>query len=117
MTFFIRTETQRPGSPPVGFQCVYESYFQNETRLWFPIPRLVTSYARRRDAAISQFLNGSFRLEVALIVMAAEIGVSMSVHAFEELTYLKSMGDGLFSIQMRPNNNVLVGHPNKTNQC
>ena len=92
VNFLIPTKTQRPWSPPVGFQCVYESYFQNETRLWFPIPRLVTSYVRRRDAAISQFLNGSFRLPVALFVMAAEIDMSMNVRAFEELTYLKSMG-------------------------
>ncbi|XP_048613382.1 meiosis-specific protein ASY2-like [Brassica napus] len=49
------------------------------------------------------------------MVMAAEIDVSMSVRAFEELTYLKSMGDGLFSIQMRPNYNVIVGYPNRTN--
>ena len=115
VTFLIPTKTQRPWSPPVGFQCVYESYFQNETRLWFPILRLVTSYARRRDAAISQFLNGSFRLSVALVVVAAEIDVSMSVRTFEELTYPKSMGDGLYSIQMRPNYNVIVDHPNRTN--
>ena len=53
------------------------------------------------------------------MVMVAEIDVSMIVLAFEELMYLKSMGDGLFSIQMRPNYNVIVGHPNKTNhwQC
>ena len=79
VTFLIPTKTQRPWSPPVGFQCVYESYFQNETRLWFKIPRFATSYARRRDAVISQFLNGSFCFSVALAVVAAEIDVSMSV--------------------------------------
>ena len=68
VTFLIPAKAQRPWSPPVGFQCVYESYFQDETRLWFPIPRLVTSYARRHDAAISQFLNGSLRLAVAMMV-------------------------------------------------
>ncbi|XP_013605023.1 PREDICTED: uncharacterized protein LOC106312165 isoform X1 [Brassica oleracea var. oleracea] len=49
-----------------------------------------------------------------MMVKAAEIDVLMSVRAFEELTYLKSMGEGLFSIQMRPNYNVMAGHPNKT---
>ena len=92
VTFLIPTKTQRPWSPPLGFQCVYESYFQNETKLWFPIPRLVTSYARRRDAAMSQFLNGAFRISVALMVAAEEINVSMSVRTLEELTYVKSMG-------------------------
>ena len=113
--FLIPTKAQRPWSPPVGFLCVYESYFQNETKLWFPIPLLVTTYARRRDAAIRQFLNGSLRVSVALMVTAAEINVSMSVRTFEELTYLKSMGDGLYSIQMRPNYNVIIDHPNRTN--
>ncbi|XP_013617627.1 PREDICTED: uncharacterized protein LOC106324154 [Brassica oleracea var. oleracea] len=47
--------------------------------------------------------------------MAAEIDVSINVRAFEELTYLKSMGEGLYSIQMRPNYNIIVGHPNRTN--
>lgn len=79
VTFLIPTKAQRPWSPLVGFQCVYESYFQNETRLWFPIPRLVTSYVRRRDAAISQLLNGLLRLSIALMVMAAEVDVSMNV--------------------------------------
>ena len=36
--FLILTRSQRPWSPPLGFQCVYESYFQSETKLWFPIP-------------------------------------------------------------------------------
>ena len=114
VTFLIPTKAQRLWSPPVGFQCVYESYFQDETRLWFRLPRLIASYARCCDAAISQFLNGSLLLAVALMVMAAEINVSKSVRALEELTYLKSKGDGLFSIQMRPNYNVVAGHPNKT---
>ena len=114
VTFLIPTKSQRPWSPPLGFQCVYESYFQDETKLWFPIPRLVTSYVRRRDAAISQFFNGAFRTSVALMVTAAEIDVSMSVRTLEELTYTKSMGDGLFSIQMRPNYNVIVDHPCRT---
>ena len=114
VTFLIPTRDQRQWSPPVGYQCVYESYLQDETRLWFPIPSLITSHARCRDAAICQFLNGSLRLSVAMIVMAAEIDVSMSIRAFEELTYLKPMGDELFSIQMRPNYNVITGHPNKT---
>lgn len=114
VTFLIPTKAQRLWSPPVGFQCVYESYFQDETSLWFRLPRLIASYARCRDAEISQFLNGSLLLAVALMVMAAEIDVSKSVRALEELTYLKSKGDGLFSIQMRPNYNVVAGHPNKT---
>ncbi|KAF8082024.1 hypothetical protein N665_0852s0003 [Sinapis alba] len=109
VTFLIPTGEQRPWSPPIGFQCVYESYFQDNTKLWFPIPRLVTSYARRRDAAISQFLNGSWRLAVALMVMAAEIDVTLNVRAFEELTSVNPLDEGLWSVKMRPNYNVVKG--------
>ncbi|XP_048599728.1 meiosis-specific protein ASY2-like [Brassica napus] len=109
VTFLIPSKSQRPWSPPVGFQCVYESYFQDDTKLWFPIPRLVTSYVRRRGAAISHFLNGSWRIAVALMVMAAEIDVSLSVCAFEELTSISSLDDGLLLIKMRPSYNVIGG--------
>ena len=51
VTFLIPSKSQRPWSPPVGFQCVYETYFQDDTKLWFPIPRLVTSYVRRRGGS------------------------------------------------------------------
>ncbi|KAF8105332.1 LOW QUALITY PROTEIN: hypothetical protein N665_0158s0016 [Sinapis alba] len=114
VTFLIPTGEQRPWSPPIGFQCVYESYFQDDTKIWFPIPRLVTSYARRQDAAISQFLNGSWGLAVALMVMAAEINVTLNVRAFEELTSVNPLDEGLWSVKMRPNYNVVKGCPNKT---
>ncbi|KAG2270467.1 hypothetical protein Bca52824_065022 [Brassica carinata] len=114
VTFLIPSENQRPWSPPVEYQCVYESYFRDDTKLWLPIPRLITSYARRRDAAISQFLNGSWRIAVALMVMAAEIDVSLSVRVFEELTSVSSLDDGLLLIKMRPSYNVIGRHPNKT---
>ena len=114
VTFLIPSESQRPWSPPVGFQCVYESYFQDDTKLWFPIPQLVTSYVRRRGAAISQFLNGSWRIAVALMVMAAEIYVTLSVRAFKELTSINPLDEGLLSIKMQPNYNVIGGHPSKT---
>ncbi|XP_048596156.1 meiosis-specific protein ASY2-like [Brassica napus] len=114
VTFIIPSAEQRPWSPPVGYQCVYESYFKDQTKLWFPIPRLITSYAFRRDIAISQLLNGSLRIAVMLMVMAAEMDVSMSVRVFEELTFTKAEPNGIFSVKMRASYNVLTGHPNKT---
>ncbi|KAF8086631.1 hypothetical protein N665_0618s0008 [Sinapis alba] len=95
------------------FQCVYESYFQDDTNLGFPIPRFVTLYARRRDTTIRQFLNGSWRLAVALMVMATEIDVTLNVRAFEELTSINPLDEGLWSVKMRPNYNVVKGYPNK----
>ncbi|XP_009124798.1 uncharacterized protein LOC103849824 [Brassica rapa] len=46
--------------------------------------------------------------------MAAEMDISMSVRVFEELTFTKAEPNGIFSIKMRANYNVLTGHPNKT---
>lgn len=114
VTYLIPSVRQRPWSPPEGYQCVYESYFGVDTKLWFPIPRLITEYTLRRGVAITQFLNGSFRIAVALMAMAAEVSIPMSVRTFEELTFLRPMPYGLHSIKMRPSYNVLTGHPNKT---
>ncbi|KAF8090813.1 hypothetical protein N665_0466s0017 [Sinapis alba] len=96
------------------YQCVYESYFQADTKLWFPIPRLIISYVFRRDVKINQFINFSYRIVMALMVLVAEIDVSMKFQAFEEMTFLKPEKHGLFSIKMRPNYNILTGHPIKT---
>ena len=114
VTFLIPTKEQRPWSPPIGYQTVYESYFQEDTRCWFPIPRVITAYARRRDIAISQLLNGSLRLAVTLSVLAEQIDMPMSVRSFEEMTSITDMKDGTYSVKMRPNCNVCAGHPNKT---
>ena len=114
VTFLVPTEAQRPWSPPMGYQTVYESYFQEDTRCWFPIPRLITAYARRRDLAISQLLNGSLRLAVTLSVLAEQIDMPMSVRSFEEMTSITDMKDGTYSVKMRPNCNICAGHPNKT---
>ena len=72
------------------------------------------SYAFRRDIAIPQLLNGSLRIAVMLMVLAAEIDISMSVRVFEELTFTKAEPNGVFSVKMRSNYNVLTGYPNKT---
>ncbi|KAL0715435.1 hypothetical protein Bca4012_064757 [Brassica carinata] len=72
------------------------------------------SYVSRRDVAISQMVNGSFRLMVALLVMAAEIGISLCPRAFEELTSVSALEPGLYSVKMRPSYNIITGHPVKT---
>jgi len=43
------------------------------------------------------------------MVMAVEIDVSLSVHAFEELTSVSSLDDGILLIKMRPSYNVIGG--------
>lgn len=114
VTFLVPTDKQRSWSPPIAYQCVYEFYFRKDTKLWFSIPRLITSCAFCLDVAISQFLKGSLHIAVALMVMGAEIDISMSVRTFEELTFLKHMHESLYSVKMSPSYNILTGHPNKT---
>ncbi|KAF8088101.1 hypothetical protein N665_0553s0002 [Sinapis alba] len=108
VTFLIPNDEQQPWTPSLGYQCGYESYFRKDTKLWFPIPWLITSYCFRRDVAISQFINGSFRIAVALMMMAAEGNISMSVHTFEEQTKTQPRPQGLFFVK------IITGHPNKT---
>lgn len=48
-----------------------------------------------------------------LMVMAPEMDISMNVRMFEELTFTKTEPNGIFSVKMRANYNVLTGHPNK----
>lgn len=114
VTYIIPTVEQCPWSPLIGYQCVYESYFGDHTKLWFPNPRLVTSSVFRRNIAICQLLNGLLRTAVMLMVLTAKIDISMSVRVFEELTFTKAEPGGLFLVKMRSNYNVLTGYPNKT---
>ncbi|KAF3593285.1 hypothetical protein DY000_02022217 [Brassica cretica] len=110
------TLEERPWNPLVGYCCVYESFFGEDSKLWFPIPRLITFYCFRRDIALSQLMNGAVRIAVALMVMAAAIDVSMSVRVFEELTQAQPKPNGLYSLQMRSGLNILTSPLVKTNR-
>ncbi|KAF2557475.1 hypothetical protein F2Q68_00015074 [Brassica cretica] len=100
---------QRPWPPPIGFQCVYETFFQQDSKLWIPIPHLITSYCARRDIAMTQLMTGAVRIAIALMVMAVEIDISMSVRAFEELTQIQPRPGGVYAVQMCSG---LIIHPN-----
>ncbi|KAF8100756.1 hypothetical protein N665_0218s0094, partial [Sinapis alba] len=95
-------------------QCVHESFFGEDSKLWISIPRLITSYCYRWNIALSQLMNGAVRIAVALMVMAAEIDVSMSVRVFEEITHKQPKPKGLFAVQTRSGLQILTGHPLKT---
>lgn len=60
---------------------------------------LITFYFPRRNIALTQLMVGTVRIAVALMVMAAEIDVSMSVRIFEELTQPQLKPNGLLSMQ------------------
>ncbi|KAG2313407.1 hypothetical protein Bca52824_024964 [Brassica carinata] len=114
VTFVIPRSDQRPWTPPVGYCCVYESFFGDDSKLWFPIPRLITSYCFRRGIALSQLMNGAVRIAVALMVMAAEIDVSMTDRIFEELTQTQPKPNGVYSVQMRSGLNIFASPLIKT---
>lgn len=114
--FVVPRPDQRPWTPPIGYYCVYESLFGRESQLWFPIPRLITAYCARRDIALTQLMIGAVRIAVALMVMAAEVDISMSVRAYEELTQTQPRPNGFFAVQMRASVNVLTGHPSGSKQ-
>ncbi|KAF3570902.1 hypothetical protein F2Q69_00060219 [Brassica cretica] len=103
--FIILRPDQRPWAPPIGFQCVYESFFQQDSKLWFLIPRLI---------AMTQLMTGAVRISVALIVMAAELDISMTVRIFEELTQIQPRPGGVYAVQMRSGLSILTGHPSRT---
>lgn len=53
-------------------------FFSVET-IWFPIPRLQTSYAQRHDVAISQMSPAAIRYMVVAMVLGAEVAVDVEV--------------------------------------
>ncbi|KAF8052924.1 hypothetical protein N665_1490s0003 [Sinapis alba] len=53
-TFLIPASHQRPWTPPIGYACVYESWFNN-CRIWWPLPEFLTTYCSRRKIALVFF--------------------------------------------------------------
>ncbi|KFK43831.1 hypothetical protein AALP_AA1G179200 [Arabis alpina] len=60
----IPTAYDRPWTPPDGFLCLYESFF-NASALWFPLPKLLI--------AVSQLTHAAVRNIVTVLTLAAEI--------------------------------------------
>ncbi|KAF8116432.1 hypothetical protein N665_0018s0042 [Sinapis alba] len=72
-------------TPPVGYACVYELWFNN-CRVWWPLLELMTAYCSQRKITLGQYTANGIRVMVALMVLAAELDITMSVHLFEERT-------------------------------
>ncbi|KFK41295.1 hypothetical protein AALP_AA2G111800 [Arabis alpina] len=71
----IPTAYDRPWTPPEGFLCPYESFF-NASAVWFPLPKLLIEYCDRRLIAVSQLTHAAVRNIVTVLTLAAEIGRS-----------------------------------------
>ncbi|KAF8084979.1 hypothetical protein N665_0690s0001 [Sinapis alba] len=84
-SFLIPADHQRPWTPPAGYACVYESWFTS-CSLWWPLLEFLTTYCHRRRIALDQYTANGIRILVTLTVLAAKLGISMSVRLFEELT-------------------------------
>ncbi|KAF8106386.1 hypothetical protein N665_0141s0009 [Sinapis alba] len=114
-SFLIPADHQRPWTPPAGYACVYESWFTN-CSLWWTLPEFLTTYCHRRRIALGQYTANGIRILVTLTVLAAELGISMSVCLFEELTTPSIMvKTGFFYGKMVPKYNVITGKPSKVN--
>ncbi|KAF8093927.1 hypothetical protein N665_0374s0019 [Sinapis alba] len=114
-SFLILVDHQRPWTPPAGYACVYESWFTN-CSLWWPLPEFLMTYCHRRRIALGQYTANGIRILVTLTVLAAELGITMSVRLFEELTTPSiTAKTGFFYGKMVPKYNVITGKPSKVN--
>ncbi|KAF8045878.1 hypothetical protein N665_4261s0003 [Sinapis alba] len=114
-SFLIPADHQRPWTPPAGYACVYESWFTS-CSLWWPLPEVLTTYCHRRRIALGQYTANGIRILVTLTVLAAELGISMSVRLFEELTTPSiTAKTEFFYGKMVPKYNVINGKPSKVN--
>ncbi|KAF8109787.1 hypothetical protein N665_0091s0016 [Sinapis alba] len=114
-SFLILADHQRPWTPPSGYACVYESWFV-KSLLWWPLPEFLTTYCNRRKIALGQYTANGIRILVTLTVLAAELGIKMSVRLFEELmTPSITTKTGFFYGKMVPKYNVITGKPSKVN--
>ncbi|KAF8084345.1 hypothetical protein N665_0721s0002 [Sinapis alba] len=114
-SFLIPANHQRPWTPPVGYTCVYESWFNN-CSLWWPLPEFLTTYCSRQKIALTQYTANRIRILVTLTVLAAELGIKMSVCLFVELTTPSiTKKTWFFYGKMVPKYNVITGEPSKVN--
>ncbi|KAF8085073.1 hypothetical protein N665_0683s0015 [Sinapis alba] len=114
-SFLIPADHQRPWTPPAGYACVYESWFTN-CSLWWPLLEFLTTYCHRRRITLGQYTANGIRILVTLTVLAAELGISMSVRLFEELTTPSiTAKTGFFYGKMVRKYNVITGKPSKVN--
>ncbi|KFK22452.1 hypothetical protein AALP_AAs59948U000100, partial [Arabis alpina] len=100
---------ERPWSPPEGFMCLYECYF-NHGGMWFPMPKLALEYCEARRVAPSQLTCASYRNICAILTMAAKLGRSVNLAQLEEMVGIAKSGDcGRFYASMRSGCMILTG--------
>ncbi|KAF8071397.1 hypothetical protein N665_1129s0007 [Sinapis alba] len=114
-SFLIPANHQRPWTPRAGYACVYKYWFNNCSLRW-PLPEFLTTYCSRQKIALGQYTANGIRILVTLTVLAAQLGIKMSVHLFEELTTPSiTLKTWFFYGKMVPKYNVITGKPSKVN--
>uniref|UniRef100_M4DC19 Uncharacterized protein n=1 Tax=Brassica campestris TaxID=3711 RepID=M4DC19_BRACM len=104
----VLLEKERPWSAPPGWVCLYSLYFL-QSRLWFPLPRLLTSYAVKRDVAISQMSPADIRNMVIALVLGAEVDVDVDVEFFKMISQMNFITDETFSVSIKARCRLMDG--------
>ncbi|KAF3570865.1 hypothetical protein F2Q69_00060346 [Brassica cretica] len=99
---------ERPWSAPPGWICLYSQYFL-QSRLWFPLPRLLTSYATKRDVAISQMSPVAIRNMVISLVLGAEADVDVDAEFFEMISQMNLITGETFSVSIKARCRLMKG--------
>ncbi|KAF3611243.1 hypothetical protein DY000_02049579 [Brassica cretica] len=104
----IPLKEERPWSAPPGWVCLYSLSFL-QSHLWFPLPRLLTSYAAKRDVAISQMSPAAVRNMVIALVLGAEADVDVDAKFFEMISQMNFITDGTFSVSIKARCRLMDG--------
>ncbi|KAF8099143.1 hypothetical protein N665_0250s0005 [Sinapis alba] len=100
-SFLIPASHQRPWTPPVGYAC-------------WPLPEFLTTYCSRRKITLGKYTTNM--ITITLTVLAAELGIKMSVRLFEELTTPSITAKTWFFYgKIVPKYNVITEKPLKVN--
>ncbi|KAF3536034.1 hypothetical protein F2Q69_00021631 [Brassica cretica] len=104
----ISLEEEKPWSAPPGWVCLYSLSFL-QSRLWFPLPQLLTSYATNRDVAISQMSLAAIRNMVIALVRGAEVDADVYVEFFEMFSQMTFTTDETFSVSIKTRCRLMDG--------
>ncbi|KAL0756162.1 hypothetical protein Bca101_093830 [Brassica carinata] len=111
------TADERPWTTPPGWMCLYEVFFTH-SHLWFPLPRLLTSYAAAWDIALTQFTPPAMRNVVAALVLGSEVGIDVDLRFFEELANISRnpWTPNTFYINIKSRHDILRGRVSKVHE-
>ncbi|KAF3607989.1 hypothetical protein DY000_02046823 [Brassica cretica] len=104
----LPSNEERPWSAPPGWICLYRQYFL-QSRLWFPLPRMLTSYATKRDVAISQMSPAAIRNMVISMVLGAEVNVDVDAEFFEMISQMNLITGKTLSVSIKTRCRLMEG--------